>query len=116
MVHSSTTLIATEQQFTSGLYPKRALAIVRGEGARLYDADGQVYIDCVGGQGAANLGHCHPAVVAAIQDQAALLLSCPEIFHNDQRAAYLSELAAALPDSRHASSSAIRGLRQSKLG
>ncbi len=97
MVHSSTTLIATEQQFTSGLYPKRALAIVRGEGARLYDADGQVYIDCVGGQGAANLGHCHPAVVAAIQDQAALLLSCPEIFHNDQRAAYLSELAAALP-------------------
>jgi LysW-gamma-L-lysine/LysW-L-ornithine aminotransferase len=51
----------------------------------------------VGGQGAANLGHGHPAVVAAIQAQAARLMSCPEIFHNDQRAAYLSELAPLLP-------------------
>lgn len=90
-------IIAGEQQFTSGLYPKRPLAIVRGVGARLYDADGRAYIDCVGGQGAANLGHCHPAVVAAIQAQASTLLSCPEIFYNDQRAAYLAELAAALP-------------------
>ncbi len=90
-------IIATEQRYTSGLYPKRPVAIVRGEGARLYDADGRMYIDCVGGQGAANLGHGHPAVVAALQAQAATLMSCPEIFYNDQRAAYLSELAAALP-------------------
>lgn len=94
---SSETIIAAEQRYTSGIYPKRPLAIVRGEGARLYDAEGRVYIDCVGGQGAANLGHSHPAVVAAVQDQAAQLISCPEIFHNDQRAAYLEELAAALP-------------------
>jgi len=90
-------IIATEQRHTSGLYPKRPVAIVRGEGARLYDADRRVYIDCVGGQGAANLGHGHPRVVAAVQAQAATLMSCPEIFYNDQRAAYLSELAAALP-------------------
>jgi acetylornithine/LysW-gamma-L-lysine aminotransferase len=90
-------IIAVEQQFTSGLYPKRPLAIVRGEGARLYDADGRSYIDCVGGQGAANLGHGHPAVVAAVQAQAAALMSCPEIFYNDRRAEYLQALAAALP-------------------
>ncbi|MEF3275024.1 MAG: aspartate aminotransferase family protein [Chloroflexus sp.] len=90
-------IIAQEAQFTSGLYPKRPLAIVRGEGARLYDAEGRVYIDCVGGQGAANLGHCHPAIVAAIREQAERLISCPEIFPNDVRAAYLAELAAALP-------------------
>jgi LysW-gamma-L-lysine/LysW-L-ornithine aminotransferase len=94
---SSETIIAAEQQFTSGLYPKRQVAIVRGEGARLYDAEGRVFIDCVGGQGAANLGHCHPAIVAAVQAQAARLVSCPEIFYNDERAAYLQELAAALP-------------------
>ncbi len=94
---SSAQIIAEEQRHSSGLYPKRPLAIVRGEGARLYDADGRSYIDCVGGQGAANLGHCHPAVVAAVQAQAATLLSCPEIFHNDQRAAYLRALTAALP-------------------
>lgn len=94
---TSEAIIAAEQQHSSGLYPKRPVAIVRGEGARLYDADGRAYIDCVGGQGAANLGHSHPAVVAAVQAQAATLMSCPEIFHNDRRAAYLQALAAALP-------------------
>ncbi|HMQ32413.1 MAG TPA: aminotransferase class III-fold pyridoxal phosphate-dependent enzyme, partial [Chloroflexaceae bacterium] len=93
----SAAIISTEQRHSSGLYPKRPVAIVRGQGATLYDADGRAYIDCVSGQGAANLGHGHPAVVAAVQAQAATLMSCPEIFHNDQRAAYLAELAAALP-------------------
>jgi acetylornithine/LysW-gamma-L-lysine aminotransferase len=94
---TSEAIIAAEQQYTSGLYPKRPVALVRGEGARLFDAEGRAYVDCVGGQGAANLGHCHPAVVAAVQAQAATLMSCPEIFHNDRRAAYLQALAAALP-------------------
>ncbi|MCS6839253.1 MAG: aspartate aminotransferase family protein [Roseiflexus sp.] len=93
----SESIISTEAAYTSGVYPKRQVAIVRGEGALLWDADGRVYIDCVGGQGAANLGHAHPAVVAAIREQAERLISCPEIFYNDQRAAYLAELAAALP-------------------
>jgi acetylornithine/LysW-gamma-L-lysine aminotransferase len=92
-----TTIITTEQQYTSGLYPKRNVAIVGGAGARLFDAEGRAYIDCVGGQGAANLGHNHPAIVAAIQAQAMRLINCPEIFHNDERAGYLAELAAALP-------------------
>lgn len=90
-------IIATESAYTSGAYPKRPIAIVRGVGATLWDADGREYIDCVGGQGAANLGHAHPAVVAAIREQAGRLISCPEIFYNDVRAAYLQELAAALP-------------------
>lgn len=93
----SATIISTEQSHEAGLYPKRPVAIVRGEGARLWDADGRLFIDCVGGQGAANLGHCHPAIIAAIQAQSSRLLSCPEIFHNDQRAAYLEELTTALP-------------------
>lgn len=90
-------LIALEQQYEVGTYAKRPVALVRGEGARLWDAEGKSYIDCVGGQGAANLGHCHPTIVAALQAQAANLLSCPEIFSNDQRAAYLAEVAQVLP-------------------
>ncbi|MEP7284190.1 MAG: aspartate aminotransferase family protein [Chloroflexota bacterium] len=81
-----------EEAHTSGVYPKRPLTIVRGEGAVLYDDAGNSYIDCVGGQGAANLGHSHPAVVAAIREQAGILLSCPEIFYNDKRAALLEKL------------------------
>jgi len=76
-----------EDQFTSGLYAKRPVAIVRGQGAHLWDAEGREYIDCVGGQGAANIGHANPQVVKAIAEQAATLISCPEMFYNDQRAA-----------------------------
>lgn len=94
---SNESIIAAESLHTSGVYPKRPLAIVRGEGARLWDADGREYIDCVGGQGAANVGHSNPAVVAAIVEQAARLISCPEIFHNDRRAEYLGALVAVLP-------------------
>ncbi len=94
---TSESIIAQEAAHTAGFYPKRQIAIVRGVGATLWDADGREYIDCVGGQGAANLGHAHPAIVAAIQAQAQTLISCPEIFYNDQRAAYLAELTAALP-------------------
>ncbi len=94
---SQSTIIALESAHTSGVYPKRPLAIVRGEGAHVWDAEGREYIDCVAGQGAANLGHAHPAVVAAISRQAATLISCPEIFYNDQRAQLLERLAAVAP-------------------
>jgi acetylornithine/LysW-gamma-L-lysine aminotransferase len=66
-------------------------------GARAWDAEGREYIDCVGGQGAANLGHAHPDIVAAISRQAATLISCPEIFYNDQRAQFLARLASVAP-------------------
>ncbi len=87
--------LALEQAHSSGVYMKRDLQIVRGEGAYIYDATGRRYIDCVGGQGTANLGHTHPAIVAAIQQQAAELISCPELFHNPVRANYQAALCEA---------------------
>ena len=95
MVTTTIDLTALEQAHSSGAYLKRDLQIVRGEGAWLYDADGNRYIDCVGGQGAANLGHCHPAVVAALREQMETLISCPEFFHNPVRARYQAELCRA---------------------
>jgi LysW-gamma-L-lysine/LysW-L-ornithine aminotransferase len=86
-----------ESQHTSGVYAKRDLVIVRGEGASLWDDQGRQYIDCVAGQGAANLGHAHPKITKAISDQAAQLVSCPEMFYNPQRATLSSRLAALAP-------------------
>lgn len=86
-----------EARHTSGVYPKRPLTIVRGAGARLWDDAGNEYIDCVGGQGVANLGHCHPAIVAAVAEQSQTLITCPEIFHNDVRARLLARLTALAP-------------------
>jgi acetylornithine/LysW-gamma-L-lysine aminotransferase len=86
-----------EAQHTSGVYAKRDVTIVRGEGATLWDDQGRSYIDCVGGQGAANLGHAHPTVAAAISEQANKLISCPEMFYNDVRAALLNKLTSLAP-------------------
>ncbi|MEJ7609546.1 MAG: aspartate aminotransferase family protein [Ferruginibacter sp.] len=46
------------------------LNIVRAQGSKMWDADGREYIDLIAGIGVCNIGHCHPAVVKAIQTQA----------------------------------------------
>ena len=91
--------VGREDAHTSGLYTKRQLAIVRGDGALLYDEDGREYIDCVGGQGSANLGHGNTAVADAIAAQARTLASCTELFYNDRRAELYDVLASLLPAS-----------------
>lgn len=87
-------IAAIEDKHSSGVYAKRGVTIVRGEGALLWDENGKEYIDCVGGQGAANLGHANPVVAAAMAAQAQRLISCPEIFHNDQRSRLMERLTA----------------------
>ncbi len=89
--------IDLENRHTSGVYPKRPVCIVRGQGARLWDDQGREYIDCVGGHGTANVGHTNPAVAAAIAEQAGRLTVCPEIFYNDVRARLLATLVEIAP-------------------
>lgn len=67
---------------TYGRYP---LAPVRGEGCRVWDADGKVYLDFLAGVAVNNLGHCHPKVVAALQKQAAELIHCSNYYHIPQQ-------------------------------
>jgi acetylornithine/LysW-gamma-L-lysine aminotransferase len=92
-----TDIEAREERHTSGLYQKRPLAIVRGEGATVWDSAGNEYIDCVGGQGSANLGHGNAAVADAIALQARTLASCTELFYNDRRAELYDVLERILP-------------------
>ncbi len=94
-----TTIQQIESQYTSGVYAKRNVTIVRGQGALLYDDQGREYVDCVGGQGAANLGHANPVVAEAIAAQARTLISCPEMFYNDRRAQLLQRLVSLAPAS-----------------
>jgi acetylornithine/LysW-gamma-L-lysine aminotransferase len=90
-------IMALEDRFDSGLYPKHALVVTRGQGAWVWDADGQAYIDCIGGHGVANVGHANPAVIQAIAEQAQRLMVCPNGFYNDQRAQLLAELVRIAP-------------------
>lgn len=87
-----------EDRYSTGVYYKRSIAIVRGQGAHVWDERGNRYIDCVGGQGAANIGHCNEPVVRAIEEQARKLISCTELFYNDRRAELLEKLSNITPD------------------
>jgi predicted acetylornithine/succinylornithine family transaminase/N-acetyl-ornithine/N-acetyl-lysine deacetylase len=97
MLAVSKSIIETEDAYTSGVYSKRPVAIVRGEGALLWDEAGCEYIDCAAGHGVANLGHGRPEIVAAIAEQAQRLVTCPEILYNDTRARLLERLANLVP-------------------
>jgi taurine--2-oxoglutarate transaminase len=74
-----------------------APVIARAEGRYLYDTDGKKYLDLASGLIAVNLGHGHPKVVKAIQEQAATLCySAPSMFHG-ARAELAAELSAISP-------------------
>ena len=96
-VLTSATIRETEDQHGAGTYYKRPIVIVRGQGAHLWDESGRKYIDCVGGQGAANIGHQNPYVNKAIQEQSQKLINCTELFYNDQRARLLEKLGRICP-------------------
>ncbi len=86
-----------ESRYTSGLYAKRPVTIVRGQGALVWDDQGRAYIDCVAGHGVANIGHSHPKVVEALRAQAERIITCPEMFYNDTRARLLERLGNLVP-------------------
>ncbi len=92
-------LIDLEDRYSSGVYPKQRVVLVRGRGARVWDAEGRAYIDCVGGHGVANIGHSNPAVIEAITEQAARLMVCPNGFYNESRARLLAKLVHIGPAS-----------------
>ncbi len=62
------------------VYNRAPLAFERGEGARLYTAEGEAYLDCLAGIATTGLGHAHPALVAALKDQAEKLWHVSNIF------------------------------------
>lgn len=88
---------ALEQDYGLPLQPKRDLVAVRGQGALLYDENGEQYLDFAAGIGVASLGHSHPRLVAAVQQQAATLITCPNIMYNDRRSELLKKLVEITP-------------------
>lgn len=76
-------LVEREQRALMSNYKRQPVQFVRGEGAGLFDADGRRYIDCVAGISTMNVGHSHPAVVAAIQEQAARLIHVSNLYYTE---------------------------------
>lgn len=73
-------IASLDAQFVFSTYRRLPVAFVRGEGCRLWDAEGNSYLDFLAGIAVCGLGHCHPKVVAAIQQQAATLMHTSNLY------------------------------------
>jgi acetylornithine/N-succinyldiaminopimelate aminotransferase len=84
-----------ERRYAIGTYARAPVQFVRGSGVRLWDADGNEYLDFLAGISVLNIGHCHPRMVAAVRDQVGLLTHATNLFYT----APAMRLSAALSES-----------------
>ena len=76
----TTQWIALEEKYYAQTVRRQPIVLVRGQGTRVWDADGKEYLDFTAGWAVNNLGHCHPVMVQAIQEQAATLIQTSNQF------------------------------------
>jgi predicted acetylornithine/succinylornithine family transaminase len=83
-----------------GNYFPARLALVRGAGCRVFDDAGRSWLDLVGGIAVSSLGHCHPAVVAAIREQCGTLMHVSNLYRHPGQVRLAELLAARVPGAR----------------
>ncbi len=72
-----------ESRYAMATYARAPVEFVRGEGSRLWDSEGKEYLDFFAGLSVHNAGHCHPKIVATIQDQAARFAGSSNLFYSE---------------------------------
>jgi acetylornithine/N-succinyldiaminopimelate aminotransferase len=82
-----------ESQHVLQTYRRQPITFVRGEGVRLFDAEGLEYLDLLSGIGVASLGHAHPGLARAIADQAKTLLHTSNLFFHPLQGQLAERLA-----------------------
>ncbi|HEY8496438.1 MAG TPA: acetylornithine transaminase [Limnochordales bacterium] len=85
---------ALTAQHVMHTYNRLPLALVRGEGVRVWDTEGRQYLDFIGGIGVNSLGHGHPAVLAAIRDALGYVLHTSNLFYIEPQAQLAAKLTA----------------------
>jgi acetylornithine/N-succinyldiaminopimelate aminotransferase len=94
----SQTLMMLSEKYVANTYARYPVLLVRGKGTRVWDLEGEEYLDFVSGLAVCNLGHCHPKVVKAIQDQAEKLIHVSNFYYIEpqiQLASLLCKLSFA---------------------
>ncbi|HEX2160219.1 MAG TPA: acetylornithine/succinylornithine family transaminase [Thermoleophilaceae bacterium] len=72
-----------EARAVIGTYARNPVEFVRGEGTRLWDDEGNEYLDFLAGISVVQIGHCHPCLVEAVSDQAARLMHVGNLFYTE---------------------------------
>jgi len=85
--------IALEDQWGTDNYHPLDVVVATAEGAWVYSVEGKRYLDCLSAYSAVNQGHCHPRILAALQEQAARVTLTSRAFRNDQLPLFCQELA-----------------------
>jgi predicted acetylornithine/succinylornithine family transaminase len=88
-------LQALERAAVMGTYARSPVEFVRGEGTRLWDDQGNEYLDFLTGISVAQLGHCHPAVVQAVCEQAGRLMHVGNLFYTEPGMRLAKRLSAS---------------------
>ncbi len=86
-------LIELEERFGAKNYHPLDVVLTRGDGVWVWDVDGNRYLDCLAAYSAVNQGHCHPRIVAALQQQAARVTLTSRAFRHDQLGPFYEEVA-----------------------
>lgn len=89
----SASFIATEDRWGAHNYHPLDVVVERGEGPWLYDVDGKRYLDCLSAYSAVNQGHCHPRILATLQEQAHRVTLTSRAFRNEQLPLFCKEVA-----------------------
>ena len=76
-------LQALERDYLMPTYARAPVEFVRGEGTRLWDSEGNEYLDFLAGVAVVQIGHCHPALVDAISDQATRLMHVSNLYYTE---------------------------------
>jgi acetylornithine aminotransferase/acetylornithine/N-succinyldiaminopimelate aminotransferase len=84
---------AREARHVLQTYKRAPVTFVRGQGVRLYDAEGREYLDLLSGIGVASLGHAHPGLARAIADQAQTLIHTSNLFYHPLQGEVAERLA-----------------------
>ncbi|KAF1712046.1 aspartate aminotransferase family protein [Pseudoxanthomonas kalamensis DSM 18571] len=77
------------------VYRQRPMVLDRGQGSRLWDVEGREYVDFAAGIAVCSLGHGHPALLAALTEQAGKLWHTSNVFHSEPPLRLAAELVAA---------------------
>lgn len=91
---TTSNVIDEEARTILQVYRRNPVVFERGEGCRLYTAEGRGYLDLISGVGVAALGHAHPKLAAAIADQARELLHTSNLFFHPLQAELAARLAS----------------------
>lgn len=93
---SSQQIIALEEKYGAHNYHPLPVVLAKGKGVHVWDVEGKQYLDFLSSYSAVNQGHCHPKIVKAMQEQAAVLTLTSRAFHSNLLGVYMEYITQLL--------------------